>query len=499
MFQIMRVSIEQQLQRDLVRSYRSTSETLDSASKALDPLMAEASTLLGASPTSSGLDEVASDLRSDAVDLELRANFVIEADARVATLLSTDVGQVINAGLARIAISQGWSYWEAELRERLIALLSSPPAQRLNRAREIQRLEATLRIIEGPRSAIGLLGDLDADQRHVRIGPPLDLAGQDPIERGRELLIRALHDTTDPDRILADEFEAILHENGHLTLILPGVIDLSDLSIGLDPAHKSTRDLDSVAWPSSHTTSIADNLYAQRVRDWISWLVDNEAIAAGTPTAIIGHSFGAETAIDLASDPDVNGELLDISHVIPIGYHNEPLLGDVPPHTDVFVLQNIWDAVIGAEAFTDDTRRALIGSQPHHEGTKMLARSAVEGFEFLSEQVIDEAADRFEVAAERLPGIDIDTPPISIELKGDDYRAHSDNVLIVEFEGGFEGSGHHQNNYIEFLEQTNHPEMVALMTALADSGFTRRGTAVSVDVTQPANNSDDTNGDDSEE
>ena len=177
----------------------------------------------------------------------------------------------------------------------------------------------------------------------VRVGPPLRITSESPEQRGKDLLIRALNDTADPDALLRDEFEAIIHDNGNVTLVLPGVIDLSSPGIGLDEETNSLRDIDQEAFSSASSTLVEDNGYAVRVREWIQEMVDTGAVKFGAQTTIVGHSFGGDTALDLAADPYVNGVLLNVTYVYSAAYHNEPQFSEVPAHTSVVAAQNIYD------------------------------------------------------------------------------------------------------------------------------------------------------------
>ena len=176
---------------------------------------------------------------------------------------------------------------------------------------------------------------------------PFAIFGSNADQRGRNLVIRALADTNDEVQIRQDEFELVRLSNGRYLVVLPGVTDLSSPDLGLNDRHRTVRDVDQYAYPSSQSTSVADNRYAQMVWDGL--------IASGVPFGselmIVGHSYGADTALDLAADPMFNGSAgFDVTHVVAAGYHSEPQLPHVDAGTEVLVLQNHRDAAVIAEA-----------------------------------------------------------------------------------------------------------------------------------------------------
>jgi hypothetical protein len=93
------------------------------------------------------------------------------------------------------------------------------------------------------------------------------LLGADPaVELGREFVLRATRDTAS-GLIRADEFLVVRLADGLYGVVLPGVTDLSEPNLGLDPMHRSVRDLDQFAYPSSRSSRVDDNRYAQMVAE----------------------------------------------------------------------------------------------------------------------------------------------------------------------------------------------------------------------------------------
>jgi len=125
----------------------------------------------------------------------------------------------------------------------------------------------------------------------------------DDASAGRNAIVHALRDGSDVGDIAADEFAIISHGTGPngkptYTINLPGVTDLSKPSPGWDPVHATVRDIDQAAAFSAHSNKVEDNLYAQMV---MRALLVNE-VPRGANLMIVGHSFGADTAADLAAD-----------------------------------------------------------------------------------------------------------------------------------------------------------------------------------------------------
>ncbi|MDH5522015.1 MAG: hypothetical protein OEZ14_15940, partial [Acidimicrobiia bacterium] len=68
-------------------------------------------------------------------------------------------------------------------------------------------------------------------------------------------------------------------------------------------------------------------------------------VPAGAELLIVGHSYGADTALDLAADPAFAGRY-DVTHVVATGYFSQPQLPAVPADTRVLVVQNRHDIVV---------------------------------------------------------------------------------------------------------------------------------------------------------
>lgn len=191
-------------------------------------------------------------------------------------------------------------------------------------------------------------GDLDHTQPN-EVRAPWTLSAASDVELGLLMAIRALGDTASNGQIRTDEIEMVW-VGDHLVLVLPGVTDLSGFAsgreFGLSGENATPRDTDRSAFSSFGDTSLANNLYAQAVFD----LLRRQGVAPGTKISIIGHSHGADTALDLAADDDFNGPGgYDVTHVLAVAYDTSHQLPEVPGSTRVMAVENDRDLVVVAE------------------------------------------------------------------------------------------------------------------------------------------------------
>ena len=54
---------------------------------------------------------------------------------------------------------------------------------------------------------------------------------------------------------------------------------------------------------------------------------------------------------------------------------------------------------------------------------------------------------------------------------------------VRQFDGGGEGAGHHQNNYIEYIDGTSDPELDRYLSSIAEAGYGASGEVIAIDVT----------------
>jgi len=428
-------------------------------------------------------------------------------DPRLGFFVDRPVGSPYEPAIADQALNGGETYRQVEIGQEIAALgaeLSNvPPGRREQISQQIAALRAEYEAID-PATSGDAGGSLTAEVR-----TPFSPLGTSALALGAGIIAHALSDTADDDEIHLDEFQAIFHDNGKVTLVLPGVIDLSKPDYGLDEVHRSARDIDQHALPSSFDSSIDSNVYAQLIVEWLETQVANGVILPGTDVMIVGHSFGADTALDLASDPYVNGELINITHVIPAAYHSEPQLNDVVNGTQVGVLQNIYDLPVLGEGIGGDLTglaTGLVGTltgssdEPmggEGSGAAALSRPLVE----LGEEVLSFGPQAFNAVGQAVntlqgnparpvpattiaPGVP--TLPTDIEILGNTVHVLADQGFVAEFEGGFEGLGHHQNNYIDYVESDELPPVVTNMfVEIGEAGYGEPGVSLAIDISVP--------------
>ncbi len=266
--------------------------------------------------------------------------------------------------------------------------------------------------------------DPTADQRGDAGGtytteqrPPFLAEGDNPVDRGRGAIIEGLEHTADGTQIKPDEFEIVDHGNGSYTIVLPGVTDLSNPVAGFDEHDQTVRDLDQGASRSVQSANVDDNLYAQYVQE----AMERAGVPKDANIMLVGHSYGADTALDLASDDQFNRDY-NVTHVYAAAYDSEPQLPYVDEDIEVFVAQNDHDAAVKVEH---------VGHSPAADGPE----------------------------------------------------GQPDTTIVDKFDyGGTEGAGHHQNNYVEGVENATSPEQEAFFASVDEGGYTQPGDAEAVDI-----------------
>lgn len=314
---------------------------------------------------------------------------------------------------------------------------------------------------------------------------PYDLTAADASELGREMVIRALRDTATPGQIRKDEFEVVRLADGRYLVVLPGVIDLSSFQFGHDPDNDSVRDLDQSAVRSSLATSVAGNAYAGMVWDALV----AQGVPNGSRLVIVGHSFGADTALDLASDSRFNGPSgFNVTHVVAAAYDSQPQLDDVPEGTHVLALQNRRDVPVLAEAAGHVVGQPVEDVREIAESVADLDPGGVAGgllgaawHSVEAAAPVLHAASRVDDVADELRHGDLIDAVEDAVLQVPSIERHGDAQVDVVFDGGSADFGHHQDHYIDFLASTSDPMVLGFLGSLA-TGVSIAGTAVAVDV-----------------
>lgn len=341
---------------------------------------------------------------------------------------------------------------------------------------------------EGGSNIGDLGGTFDTEER-----TPFSVCAGNPVDQGREALIRMITDTGTPMQIGNDEFEIIQHDDNTFTIVLAGVTDLSEPDFGLNELNRTVRDTDVYAIASANDALIASNRYAQLVAEY----AENH-LPPGANIMIVGHSFGADTAADLAADPRFNGpDGFNVTHVVAAAYHSGPQLEHIPDTTQVLVLQNELDAAVAAEHLFHDPGiavheaagavGALLNLDPAAGGhiwnaTAAGARTwwgaATQPFDAMrdSPDLVSNAwngdySQLVATATDLLPDLGVTTP--------------TDSQTVAVFPGGLFGVGHHQDHYNGFLDSTQDTELLDFFASVDAAGYTENGTSTAVDVSVP--------------
>lgn len=336
---------------------------------------------------------------------------------------------------------------------------------------------------------------------------PWLIHGVTGADRGRNLVIRALADTGDPCQIGVDEFEIVQIAEGRYVVVLPGVTDLSAAAddplamFSWNEDHRSVRATWMAARTSALSTGIEGNRYAAMV---------DEAMAAevppGSDVVIIGHSFGADTALDLAADASFHGPQgrYNVTHVVAAAYHSAPQLAHVPDSVEVLVLQNSKDLVIVGESALDQPSAAIHGAAGAYDSARDLefadaheslgdaaegvGRSIIEGAGWFGDRHDELSGAALDAAVDHLSGMDV---PVSEHTFGDAFYlevgvATAGLHTSVVFDGGSSHGGHHQEHYIHYVEETAEHAVGDFFASLDAAGYTSGGSTVAVDVSVPA-------------
>jgi hypothetical protein len=331
----------------------------------------------------------------------------------------------------------------------------------------------------------------------AEVRTPFFTVGATPDARGRSVVARALADASDVAQIRSDEFELVQLATDRYLVVLPGVTDLSPPHLGLDPVNRSVRDLDQHAYPSSRSTDVDHNRYAAIVWDALR----ARSVPPGADVMIVGHSFGADTALDLAADAAFNGPGgYHVTHVVAAGYYSDPQLVDVGPGTEVLVVQNSRDAVVIAEAIghhhvTDSFESAgrAVSDLGSGDAGGALANGAATVFHGAGalfagvRHAIGHTDDLVDVGvgiATRDPQRVRDGIAEVVTLDAGVREVTRDQLVDV-FDGGADGVGHHPANYIDHLHAVADPRLTAFFASVDAGGYAAPGTSWAIDVSVP--------------
>ena len=265
-----------------------------------------------------------------------------------------------------------------------------------------------------------------------------------PVD-SRAAVLDAMRGLADEQRIGRDEIEIRALDNGRYVVVLPGVTDLSagvdefvdrvrDDPFGVGDAGRDAYD----AWADNDEPTVRKMRYAfeaalrddSTVNEYsvvAAEALEAAGIPAGADVMIIGHSFGAYTAMDLAADPSFNaahgaetsGYHVQVTHVVAAGAETDWRFDDVPAETSTLVLNNRVDLVYRVE-----------------------------------------------------------------DVLHPDGDAEHPGHLEQNFWGGWHGKGHDEHNYLDWLADTGNDGVAAWFDDIGDR-YTSGGTRVSAQVPDP--------------
>lgn len=262
---------------------------------------------------------------------------------------------------------------------------------------------------------------------------------------GRGAVLAAMQGLADEERIRRDEIEIRALDNGRYIVVLPGV---TDLSAGIDQFVDRVRNdpfgaggagRDAIdSWSDNDASTVRKMRYAYEaaLRDdttvnEYSMVTIDALEAAGVPPGaevmIVGHSFGAYTAVDLAADPAFNAAHTDVdseyhvrvTHVVAAGAETDWRFDEVPAATSMLVMNNRFDLVYRSEDLL------------HRDGDAQ-------------------------------------------------HLGH----LEQNFWGGWEGNGHDEHNYLDWLAGTRNVDVDDWLAGVGER-YTAAGTRVSARVPDP--------------
>jgi pimeloyl-ACP methyl ester carboxylesterase len=263
---------------------------------------------------------------------------------------------------------------------------------------------------------------------------------------GRADVIEAFWATGDGQRAAFDEIEIRQLDNGRYVVVLPGVVDLTDHLDELPAAFRrgdvtapfydgqqpdTSRRMEYGIAEATDRSDSFDNPYSSTVVE----AMRRAGVPEGADVMLIGHSFGAYTAMELAGDPTFNtsnpsasGYHVNVTHVMAAGGDVNWKFPEIPPRTSALVLNNRYDPVFQAE-----------------------------------DGLVRDVAPRY------------------------------DNHLNIEFQGGMPltfgdvQAGHKPDGYVAFLEQADdRPELNSWLDN-AGAMYGGGGTAYAVNVSDPLN------------
>jgi pimeloyl-ACP methyl ester carboxylesterase len=226
-------------------------------------------------------------------------------------------------------------------------------AEELDRQARAQRTASeagpsTARVLTTEDRARIMDGFNSYDSVQVQLDDPIDLAEQvmRDLAGGSEEEFRIMHVEGPPPRML---------------VILPGVTDLTRSGYAAAAGAVAGGALGAAYMGQDEWLGTEDNVrdggyatvangggpnaYAEVVKDRVRDYMTANGLGSTTEVTLVGHSYGAMTAMDLAADPGFNGSTAKVTHVIAAGGGQVHELDRIPDGTRAMVMSNRFDVV----------------------------------------------------------------------------------------------------------------------------------------------------------
>ena len=185
----------------------------------------------------------------------------------------------------------------------------------------------------------------------------------------RATVVDAINGCASEDRIRRDEIEIRALDNGRFIVVLPGVTDLTagitefatqlrkhgllGFDDGVRGAHHVWSDNDEPTVRKmryAYDAALHDDTDVNEYAAMVTAAMRNSGVPVGADVMLVGHSFGAYTAVDLAANPAFNGTYVHVTHVVAAAADTDWRFDELPTSTATLILNNRWDIAYRAES-----------------------------------------------------------------------------------------------------------------------------------------------------
>ncbi|MFT3852172.1 MAG: hypothetical protein QM733_05465 [Ilumatobacteraceae bacterium] len=180
-------------------------------------------------------------------------------------------------------------------------------------------------------------------------------------------VIEAFWATADPTRAAGNQIEVRRLDNGRYVVVLPGVVDLTD-HLGELPGAFARGDAVGPFYDGDQPDTArrmayaiveahdGGDTFANPYATQVAEAMRRAGVPPGADVMLVGHSFGAYTAMELAGDPTFNsadpnaaGYHVNVTHVLAAGGDTNWKFPEIPARTSALVVNNRYDPVFQAE------------------------------------------------------------------------------------------------------------------------------------------------------